>query len=380
MHEIKIEKNLFRNLFIFICLFVFCCFLTIHFALLPIADNSMSDFGAYYYAANIILDPSIPNKTVYNIDFFYDLPLKYGSNEMPMPFNYSIAAAYLLSPLSFIPYKKAKLVMNCLSLLIYLASVIIILHLGGASPERFLIGMALSFIWLPFIDNQYYINTNSILFFLISLATLMGIKKKPKLCGIMIAAASLFKIFPIAIAMVLGLKNWRIFIVCVTSFILLIFITGSTEWFNAMARFSPKHTAAIRWTATFRWLGMPYYIFYVIFIAVVTAYISYRGRYLDYPLLVAFAVPAVFLTMPLFEYHHLTLLAFPFIYFLAFSNKLPKWFRAALYLSFIVLIGTFYFNYLSVFGVFLLWVTLAIWITINTSGRRSSFSVSKIPI
>lgn len=340
----------------------------------------MSDFGAYYYAANIILDPSIPNETVYNIDFFYDLPLKYGSDEMPMPFNYSIAAAYLMSPLALIPYKKAKLVMNCLSLIIYLASVIIILHVGRASAERFLIGIALSLAWLPFIDNQYYINTNAILFFLISLAVLMADKKRPKLCGIMIAAASLFKIFPIAIAMVLGLKNWRIFITCVTSFILLIFISGSTEWFHAMTRFSPKYTAAIRWTAAFRCFGMPYFIFYVLFIAAVTAYISYRGRYLDYPLLVAFAVPAVFLTMPVFEYHHLTLLAFPFIYLIAFNNKLSKGFRAALYLSLITLIATFYFHYLSIIGVFILWVTLAVWIAINTSGLRSSLAVSKIPI
>lgn len=371
---------MFRNAFIVICLFIFFCFLSIHFALLPIADNSMSDFGAYYYAANIILDPSIPNETVYNLDFFYSLPLKFGSDEMPMPFNYSIAAAYLMSPLALISYKKAKLVMNGLSLIIYLASVIIILHLGKASAERFLIGMALSLTWLPFIDNQYYINTNAILFFLISFAALMADKKKPKLCGIMIAAASLFKVFPIAIAMVLGLKNWRIFIACITSFILLIFISGSTEWFHAMTRFSPQYTVAFRWTAPFRWFGMPYFIFYVLFIAVVTAYFSYRGRYLDYPLLVAFAVPAVFLTMPVFEYHHLTLLAFPFVYLIAFNNKLSKWFRAALYLSFITLIATFYFNYLSVLGIFVLWVTLAVWIAINTSGHKSSLTVSNISI
>ena len=370
----KIEKKLFRNALIVICLFIFGCFLSIHFALLPIADNSMSDFGAYYYAANIILDPSIPNETVYNINFFYDLPLRYGSDEMPMPFNYSIPAAYLMSPLALIPYEKAKLVMNCLSLFIYLASVIIILHLGRVSAERFLIGIAFSLAWLPFIDNQYYINTNAILFFLISLAVLMADKKRPKLYGILIAAASLFKIFPIAIAMVLGLKNWRIFITCVTCFILLIFISGSTEWFHAMTRFSP------RYTAVFRWFGMPYFIFYILFIALVTAYISYRGRYFDYPLLVAFSVPAVFLTMPVFEYHHLTLLAFPFIYLIAFNNKLSKWFRAALYLSLITLIATFYFNDLSVLGVFILWVTLAVWIVINTSGHRPAVAVSEVPI
>jgi hypothetical protein len=333
---------------------VFICFVSVHFALLPIVENSMSDFSAFYYAAHIVLDPSVPNETLYDIDAFYALHPRYGAEEKPMPYIYSIPAAYLFSPLAILPFKEAKIVMNCISLVLYLSSVIIILYLGKAPARWFINGLAVSLAWLPFFENQHYLNTNALLLFLIALAVMAAVKERPVLSGFLLGIASLVKLFPIALALAMGLKNRRIFIACIIPFAVLIVLSGSIKWFSAMSRIKPIYTAA------FQWLGPPYFILYVFIILGITSYILYRGRSVEHPLLVSFAIPAVFLIMPVVEYHHLTLLIFPFAYLLAKVDRLDRRLLAVLFFAIILVIVAYFFNALAVLSVFLFWVCLAI--------------------
>ncbi len=332
---------------------------------------SEPDVSAFYYAANVVLDPNIPNAAAYNSDTMYQVSPGYGISLPPMPFVYSIASAYLMSPLTLIPYNVAKLVWSNLSLLMYITAVTIVLYIGGTTSIKRMIYLALLLVWLPFVYSQFWLQSNALLILLIALATLSAVKKRPAIAGIFIGIASLFKIFPLALAVLLGLRNWRIFIACAVLFSASFLIPGSTEWFSAIQKIHIYGISKININPpTNFWLNQLGPILFVVFAAMIsgmTALVIFLNKAADYPALVSLAIPSAFLISPLVDYHHLTMLALSYSYILSRAENLPRWFLAASAISFLfVNAAVLYYPFVNpvslvvMSGVLLIWVSFCI--------------------
>jgi hypothetical protein len=324
-----------------------------------------TDFPVFYRAATIVLDRDAPNTDIYNQD--REIASKYEANILEGggrgSFVYSVAAAYLLSPLGLLPYYAAKTVTVMLNVVAYLVSVAIALHLAGATGRLFFYPLLLSYLWWPFIDNQLNAQVNSLLLLLVALSVLAAVKNRPKVAGVFLGIAALFKLFPLVIAGVLGLKNWRIFAACLAAFGASFLIPGSTLWLSAVnTGFYPLLIAL--YTPIYSYLsqfGFAWYAFYAAAVTAATAYFAYNNREPDYPLLASFAITAMFLVMPIIEYYHLTLLAFPYAYLLASPYKnFSRWSAPVLIMSAaLVYFQQCLWNFPAIaVGLLLLWVTI----------------------
>jgi hypothetical protein len=318
-----------------------------------------TDFPVFYRAAAIILDPSTPNGSVYStvgIDK-YALPEQTESNA----YIYSMAAAYILAPLALMPYFVAKASLIFVNIIAYFFAVTIVMRLVGASGRWFLYPLALSFIWLPFDENLIFGQINAILLLLVTLAVLAAFRKRPALAGVLLALAALFKIFPLAIAMVLGLKNWRILAACAVTFGMSFLIPGSGQWLAAMANiYSGGYTDIYQYFSQF---GPIWFWLYAGTLGGLTALITYHSKSADYPLVASLAIPAALLAMPIVEFYHFTMLIFPFIYLLAIC-KTHKVFIVMLILSIATICSSVAVDVqpIQFAGLFTLWLVAAIFL------------------
>jgi hypothetical protein len=325
-----------------------------------------TDFPVFYYAANTVLDQNSSVNSVYEIDT---------ANKYSMPqtlrdtYIYSLPAAYLLSPLALMPYYEAKAVMIFLNILAYIAALALLLRADKASGRRLIYPLVLSCLWLPFIQNMRAAQVNAVLLLLLVLAALLASRNRPAFSGVFLGISVLFKLFPIGIAMVLGLKEWRILVFCLLTVGVSFLIPGSTAWLSAAGKVYKDYTLAYlflsQWGDLWFWL-------YAASIAGATAVIVYRSKESNYLLFISFAIPAVFLTMPVIEYHHLTLLAFSFAYLFTFSHKAKNLLIIVMCSSIILISAAFFFNHLSLhfvvrpvlsstlvfFGLLLIWAAM----------------------
>jgi hypothetical protein len=327
-----------------------------------------TDFPIFYYAASTIMDKDTPNHAVYEIDHAnkYNIPEPRPSH---IDFIYSIAAAYILSPLALMPYYTAKSVMIFMNILMYLGGVSIALRLGRAKGQTFFFLLTLSILWMPFIKNMRFGQINAILFFLISVSVLFAAKNKPIWCGILLGTAALFKLFPLAIAMILGLKNWRIFVACALFIGCSLLIPGSMQWFSVIGNIYPAgYTPIYLWLKQF---GIIWYLCYAGSIAGITALIVSRSKEISYPIIASFGIPAMFLSMPLVQYYHLTILMFSFAYLSAISlADISQKSNIVLLVSIILAIEVIQIQlpFSRLFGLFLLWIVLAFLLTFRIIG------------
>ena len=282
------EKYHNRLLIVFAFMVLFCISLLV-------LHETIGDFALYYIAGR-----SINN----------------GGSAYDMFFSYSMAAAYFFRVFALLPFDVARVVFALMNCLMYVASVAMILFFNKAKGRWFAYPLVLSCFWLPVAESMRVGNSDSMMLFLLTLSVLSAEKKQPVLSGFLLGVATLFKLFPIGIAMVMGLKNWRIFAVCVLTVAVSFLIPGSSGWFGAIG--SVFKTPPL--------LSLPYYllsqvhiglfILYAVVIAAVTASICYRIRKeANYFMFVSFAIPSVLLTMVIVEYIHLTLLAYAFYKF-----------------------------------------------------------------
>lgn len=319
-----------------------------------------TDFPSFYRAGKVVLDKDVPNTNVYEVDFVNN---KYNIPEAFVHYRFSVLIAYIMSPLALLPYYTAKAVMIAINLLAYGFSVIIILKLNKAKGRWYIYPLALSFLWMPFIHDIRFVQVNSLLLFLITLSVLFASKNRPYIGGAILGLAALFKVFPIAIAMVLGIKNWRIIASCAATFGLALLIPGTKEWFSSFAYtpFLDKLYSIIY--LTIKQYGIIYYAVYVSIVGGLTALTDYRCREFDYLFLTALAIPATLLTMPVIEYFHLVLLIFTYTVFLFLDTNIYHKILAAISFVFVCLAGFFFPfsdwpNYIIPFGLLLLWMSL----------------------
>lgn len=339
-------------IFIFIAVLTFNIYWAIDKAL-KAYDN---DFAASYYAASVILDPSLPSSAMYDLNTMHNIYPKYGIDK-PVDYIYSMAAAYLHVPFALLPYQIAKIVWNLIGLIIYLISVILILQLEKVNCQRCIEYLTISMIWFPFLFSQYFNQSNAVILFFLSLAILAASKERPYLSGVLISVASLFKLFPVAVALVFGLKNWRILAMFSLGFILSLLTPGSLEWFSSIRVIFPRYSSIY---LLLNRLGICWYYLYVAAIVCATAVVAYRAKAASYLQLAALAITAVFLVMPLIQYHHLTVLVISFAYLISVIKSLS---RSLIYLTILAFFMiNFYINFslqlIPAVGLFLVWSVL----------------------
>ncbi len=357
------EKNNRKFKLIFIVIILLVCFCLSVF-LSYYTYNT--DFTAYYYAASTILDSNTPNVSVYDIDIINRYSIPEATEFHGFSFLSSMPVAYIIAPLALMPYFKAKSVMIFINILMYLGAITITLKMGGASGRWFSYPLAILCLWWPFIHSMRHGQLNGIILCLIAIAVFTATKNHPTICGIFLAVAALFKLFPIAIAMLLGVKNWRIFASCIVAFSVSFIIPGSLKWFQAMSNNLPRFNFI--YTPLYLWLkqfGFGWYWIYAATIAGFSAILVYRSKNANYPLIASFAIPSVFLVMPLIEYTHLTLLAFSYSYIIVTTKRSSHLLIASIILSFILINTSFFFfnllvlNIILPFSLFVFWAPLA---------------------
>jgi hypothetical protein len=351
-----------------------------------------TDFGLYYSTAKKILESNTPNTSIYDIDTVdkYSIPEAIENAGFP----YSMPVAYIMSPLALMPYFKAKAAMIFINILMYLSAISIALKMGRASGRWFAYPLALLCLWWPFIQNMRQGQVNGILLFLVALAVLAATKNRPTICGIFLAIAALFKLFPIAIAMMLGIKNWRIFASCLFVFIISFLVPGSPRWIEAISSY-PRYY--IHYSFIYSWLkqfGLVWFWIYASTIAAISALIVYRAKNANYPIITSFAILAVFLTMPILEITHFTLLPFSYAYLLVSAKRSNRLLITSIFISFIMISISFFSEELlfslkekllfslntakviRFLGLAVFWAALTYNLSAAPSVRRSNFLIS----
>jgi hypothetical protein len=320
-----------------------------------------TDFPAYYRAANVVLDRDVPIIDVYDLEAENN---KYNIPEAFVIYKYSILVAYVMSPLAMLPYYSAKALMIALDILAYGCSMLIILRLTKASGRSYLYPLAFSFLWMPFIHDVRFVQVNSILLFLITLSVYFATRNQPCISGSLLGLAALFKIYPLIIAVIFGIKNWRIALSCAVIFCLALLFPGTKEWFSAFAYtpfieklYSVVYTTLIHYSITL-------YGLYVVLIGGITALTVYQRRESDYLYLTALLIPAILLIMTVNQYFYLVLLVIPYT-LLLFNHDLKIIYKITAIISFILiyLAGflfpfNYYANHITICGMMLLWIVL----------------------
>lgn len=330
-----------------------------------------TDFPAFYRAAKVIQDNDVPNTSVYEVDVTTN---KYNIPEPLENYRFSMLIAYLMYPLALLPYNAAKAIMIALNFLAYGFSMVIILYLKKASGRWYIYPLALSFLWMPFIHDIRFVQVNSILLFLVTLSILLANKNRPFIGGGILGLAALFKVFPIAIAMVLGIKNWRIFVSCAATFCVALLVPGTKEWFSSFSytSFMDKFYSVIY--QALKENSIVLYGVYVCIIGSLTALTAYRCRESDYLSLAALAVPATLLTMPVIEYYHLVLLILPYIVIVFLNNNTCNKIMLTSSLIIFYTAGflfpfSYITNYFVACGLLLLWICIIDSLVSNCSDK-----------
>jgi hypothetical protein len=337
-----------------------------------------SDFPVYYFVASTILDPQASPEDVYrypeDTENKYSIPER---KDVRDRFLYSLLAAYLLAPLGWFPYYAAKAVMIFVNIAAYLCAVVVILKLGNVSNRWVVWGAGISCLWLPFLSTLMGGQINGLILLLVAVAVLAATRGHPYLCGALFALAALFKLFPLAIALVLGIRNRRILIGFSVLFGASFLIPGASEWISRIIEFL-KENEEVQ-LPVYVWLKTmnPLLVLIIpILIAGMTALVTVLSKDTDYPMLASFAIPAIFLSMPRLGYYHLTVLVFSYCYL--FSRKeFRTWpLVGFLLLSAFVLgfprpghLTPIFFDPVTVpmyFALFCLWVVLGIEISIRS--------------
>jgi len=269
-----------------------------------------SDFPIFYNAASYLLHEDSRVSDIYDVWISLKYPLPEETN--PGKFIYSPVALFLLAPLGYFEYYTAKTILMSIDMLCYIFSVYLILRYLDFSGRWFLYPFSLSLIWTPFFIDVVFVQINSILLLLLTLAICSIRNDKPLISGSLIGLAALFKIFPIGIAMLFGLRNWRVFASCLLVFVLALTIPGSFKWFAATRSINP-----ISISPAYQFLGsisLSLFCLYSAIIGFVTALLIYVSKSDDYVKIASYSILAIFLAAPVFEYYHLTLLILPYLF------------------------------------------------------------------
>jgi hypothetical protein len=283
-----------------------------------------ADFFVYYCAGKIVLNPDLPDLSIYDVNTLMKCSVPEFLTEehrRQTVFIYSVPAAYFMSPLALLPYFHSKALLISLNLVSYAFAIIILLKninpIGKTLSAGYLL---LAGLWLPLKNDVLFGQINSILLLLVVLAAIATLRA-PYLAGILLGIASLFKLFPILIAFFLGLKNWRILAACFLTIAISVLGTFSLEWLTAIGNINRiGATPVYKLINDFNLFWYVSYVFMIVGISTMIVVI----KNLDYYYIVSLSITVLFIIMPIIEYYHLVLLIFSIIY-IASNISLRCW-------------------------------------------------------
>jgi hypothetical protein len=278
---------------------------------------SYTDFPVLYNSASYYLKEKNALEDIYGIWISHTYHLPEDTNHGK--FIYSPVGLVLLSPLGYFDYYNAKTILMSLNMLSYFSSIYLILKLLELPKRWFIYFFSLSVFWKPFWVDVMFGQINSILLLLITFAVYNLKNKNPLISGSLIGLAASFKLFPIGIAMTLGIRSFRVLLGCALFSILLLTLPGSIKWFSAIhdnqfIELSPAYQLLDTVNPN---LG---YIYSAI-ISLITALIIYKSRVYDPLKIVSYSIPAIFLAAPVIEYYHLTLLIISYFFLMNYAKN-----------------------------------------------------------
>lgn len=313
-----------------------------------------TDFPVFYSTAKTVIENGIFTDIIYDID---------ENNKYAMPehnkdliFIYSKPAAILLSPLGFLPYHTAKSVLIFVNILCYLFGIHLILNLTNIKDNIKYLFCGASFFYMPFIQVLRLSQVDGILFFFIAAGLWFCVKNKPWAAGFCLAIATFFKIFPIAIAFALGIKNRKILYISLLIFFTSFLMPNSHLWFSSIPGINEKAFSPIYLYLYSKGIWL-YYIYFFI-ISTITAFFVLSAKENQYFRTISLVIPGLFLVTPLVEYQHLTICAISFICAFDFlENKYFSPFFYIIVLSVILISSSIFIEneHIKFLGIFLIW-------------------------
>lgn len=325
---------------------------------------SYTDFPILYNSASYFLKENNALEDIYDIWISHTYHLPEATHQGK--FIYSPLALILLSPLGYLDYYTAKTVLMSLNIMCYVVSIFLILNYLKLSGRWFVYPFFLSFIWAPFLMDVMFGQINSILLLLITFAIYAIRNKSLLFSGSLIGIAASFKLFPIGIAMTLGIRSFRVLLGCALFSICLLTLPGALKWFTAI-----QNNPFIELSPAYLLLGQlnPHlgYLYSAI-IGFITALVIYIFDVNEPLKIVSFSIPAIFLAAPVIEYYHLTLLIIPYFFLISYAKDNQKLINILIpLLSFSIISFTYFWNALdyitkreiNYISIFLLWLVFA---------------------
>jgi len=267
-----------------------------------------TDFPVAYRAGRIALDPGLSNAQLYDRGVSAAIPIPEVTTaevEKVMHFNYPATAAYLLATVTWLPYFPAKAAMVFINIMSYLLALGFFAASLGVSPRANTRLVALSCLWLPFLETLRFAQINAVLLLFITGAAIAARRGHRVLSALCIALASIFKLFPLGLVAFLGWLDWRIGLSALLFFTLMLIGQPIQPWLSSIAEAVARHLSfshVILGTSDLSALAV-----YTACVLAAGVVLARYGRRLGAEWLAAFGVVTILLASPMTEYYHLTL-------------------------------------------------------------------------
>jgi hypothetical protein len=348
----------------------FIVLVTLHFLLaFNFAKTSVTrDFAAFYCAGSIVIDSSLRDVSVYDPVAMEKAAIGLGLDVKPEKYLYSIPIAYLFSPLTLLSYDDAKLAFLIISFILYFTAIVIILKTMLPIKKWFSFFAIVPWIWLPFLINQQWIQSNSLLLLWIALGVYLAMQRKDLSAGFMFGIAILMKVFPIILVLLIGIKNWRIFAASLATASLFFVFPGSFRWIEVLMYTNHPNSSPIVHISNA--LGPFWRLAFQGAIFGLSAVLVYRFKRRDYLLISAFGVISSLLISPVVGAYYYTLLILCFVYLYSAREKLPIWMKLIGIISFLIFGFTNNYYTLNFIALLLLWFTFAFLIEKTAPAER----------
>ncbi len=315
-----------------------------------------TDFPCFYSAAKTIINHGINSDKIYthSDDKKFYIPEEIEKWKR-LDFNYSKFIALTMAPLGFLPYYLSKTTLIFLNISCYLFAIYLFLLTQFSSDKFPLYMFGLFFFYQPFFQNIRFAQVEGIIFLLLVLSYFFSTKAKFYKSGFFLGISILFKLFPIALAISVGLKNRIILITSLSVLTISFILPGSNMWLKTLPK---SNTHRLLQSNEFFF----YYLIFLFFIGALTAMYILFYENIKYEDIYAISISAIFITAPFLEYYHLTLLCFSYMYLFSnfrSINSLSKFFIIA---SFVLINSSIklYPQKLVYTGILLCWVAIII--------------------
>lgn len=226
----------YRYLFPLICLMVFFTIRS--------TNRPVEDFGGYYFGSKCFLEGCFDNSTVYETATFNQKIYADGYHNLLVSYTpFPPITSLFFIPFTFFELDTSKLIFNCLSIFVFLFSLVRLQKKLNIPEWVYLLIPVIFFI--PLRNNIYFGQVYLILFSLMAEGFIFYKKEKYTLSSLLWGIAIVLKVFPlICLLFILFEKKWKpLFYLGITVFCLFIvslFLNGTAVWTSYLFEIFPR--------------------------------------------------------------------------------------------------------------------------------------------